>query len=160
MPQLDSFDGLGFSLEWDGKIVHGVSRISPLRRTTEVVLHRNGIGPAIEQHTPGVTTYDPITIERVRTSDPAFEEWANELIGIDNGIPVPGSVAGFRKDIILSLYNEAGQKIMAFFIYRCWPSAYEPLSALDADDSAVIMERLTLQNDGWSRDPTVLPPAA
>ena len=35
----------------------------------------------------------------------------------------------FRKDITIELFNEAGQKVMAFNVFRCWPSEYAALGA-------------------------------
>jgi phage tail-like protein len=69
------------------------------------------------------------------------------------------SLNEFRKNIYVELYNEAGQLVRAYKVFRCWPSEYQPLSQLDANIAAVLVESLTLQNEGWERDTSVVPPA-
>ena len=64
----------------------------------------------------------------------------------------------FRKNIVIELYNEAGQLVRAFQVFRCWPSKYEALPNLDANGSAVAIETLTLQNEGWIRDTSITEP--
>jgi phage tail-like protein len=70
------------------------------------------------------------------------------------------SLKDFRKDIILELYNEAGQLVMAWKIYRCWPSEYVAVSDLDSNgNSSIAIESITLQNEGWERDYTIPEPS-
>jgi phage tail-like protein len=161
VPQLGSYDGLDFRVKWDGKYVSGVSRIGPILRTTEVTPFRAGSAPAVENLSPGATTFQPITIERPRTLDTTFEDWANLLVSLNNlGVPEPAQTTSFRKNITLDLYNGAGQLILSFNVYQCWPSSYEPVCNLETDSPAVVLERLTLQNEGWARDTSVVPPAS
>ena len=63
----------------DGQYVAGVSKVSALKRTTEVVKHREGGDPSSSRKSPGRTEYDPITLERGVTHDKAFEQWANKV---------------------------------------------------------------------------------
>ena len=63
-----------------------------------------------------------------------------------------------RKDIVLELYNEAGQLVLAYKVYRCWVSEYEVLPDLDANANAVAIEHITLENEGWERDQSVKEP--
>ena len=48
--------------------------------------------------------------------------------------------------------------MLAYKIYRCWPSVYEALPDLDANSGAVAIERLVLENEGWERDPSATEP--
>jgi phage tail-like protein len=64
----------------------------------------------------------------------------------------------FRKDIIIELYNEAGQKVMAYNVYRCWVSEFTALPELDASANAVAIQTLKLENEGWQRDLSVTEP--
>ena len=68
------------------------------------------------------------------------------------------SLNEFRKDIIIELYNEAGQLVRAYNVYRCWPSEYRALPDLAANGQAVAIERLKLENEGWERDTSVVEP--
>jgi phage tail-like protein len=68
------------------------------------------------------------------------------------------SLKDFRKDITIELYNEAGQKVIAYNVYRCWVSEYQSLPELDANGNAVAIQSITLQNEGWERDVSVAEP--
>jgi phage tail-like protein len=64
-----------------------------------------------------------------------------------------------RKDIYLEFYNEAGQLVMAYKIYRCWVSEYQAIPDLDANANAIAIEHIKLENEGWERDTSVTEPA-
>jgi len=61
------------------------------------------------------------------------------------------ALADFRKDVVVELYNEAGQLVKRYKVYRCWPSRYVALPDLDANSSGVALETLVLENEGWER---------
>ncbi|HVS81038.1 MAG TPA: phage tail protein [Pyrinomonadaceae bacterium] len=69
------------------------------------------------------------------------------------------SLKSFRKDILLEVYNEAGQKAIGYKIYRCWVSEYEALPGLDANANAVAIQHIKLENEGWERDVEVPEPS-
>ncbi|MBV8529615.1 MAG: phage tail protein, partial [Candidatus Dormibacteraeota bacterium] len=108
---------------------------------------------------PGRTAFEPITLERGVTHDTAFEAWAAKVWALGAGLGAEVSLKDFRKDISIELLNEAGQLVMAWKVFRCWPSEYVALADLDADDDAVAIESLTLENEGWERDTSVTEPA-
>ena len=147
--------GFKFRVRWNGREVAGVSRVSALRRQTEVVSHREGGEPNTSRRSPGRTQFEPITLERGRTHDPAFEQWANKVWNLGAGAGAEASLAEFRKDITIELLNEAGQVVMAFHVFRCWPSEYVALGELQANCGAVAFESLTLEQEGWERDYSV-----
>jgi phage tail-like protein len=159
--RFDPYKNFKFRVKWDGRYVAGVSRVSALKRTTEVIEHRAGGDRSTSRKSPGRTMFEAITLERGVTHDPEFEAWANRV-----WIPTPGSGGGaemslrdFRKDIVLELYNEAGQLVLAYKIYRCWVSEYQALPDLDANGNAVAIETIRLENEGWERDTGVTEPA-
>lgn len=158
--RFDPYKHFKFRVKWDGRYVAGVSKVSALKRNTEVVTHRAGGDPSSPRSSPGQTSYDPVVLERGRTHDTEFEEWANKVWNFGSGMGAEVSLKDFRKDIILELYNEAGQLVMAWRIFRCWPSDYIALSELDSSGNASIaLESLTLQNEGWERDYAVTEPS-
>ena len=157
--RVDPYKNFKFRVIWDGKVVAGVSKISALRRSTEVVEHREGGDPSASHKSPGRTTYDAITLERGVTHDMEFEQWANKVWNLGGGAGAEVSLKDFRKELTLELYNEAGQVVVAYRIHRCWPSAFEALPELDASGNAVAFQSLVLQNEGWERDPAVGEPA-
>jgi phage tail-like protein len=138
--------------------VAGISKVSPLVRHTEVVTHREGGDPSTSRKSPGRTEYHAITLERGVTHDPAFEQWANKVWNYGAGLGAEVSLKDFRKDIVLELYNEAGQKVIAYNIFRCWVSEYVALPELDANGPAVAIQHMKLENEGWERDPAVVEP--
>jgi phage tail-like protein len=143
----------------DGDYVAGVSKVSSLKRTTEVVKHREGGDPSTSRKSPGQTEYDGITLERGVTHDIQFEQWANKVWNYGSGLGAEASLKDFRKDIIIELYNEAGQLAKAWKVYRCWVSEFQALPDLDANANAVAIETLKLENEGWERDYDVAEPA-
>ena len=156
--RVDPYKNFKFRIRWDGEVVAGVSKISALRRVTEVVEHREGSDPSTSHKSPGRTTYEPITLERGVTHDEAFEAWANQVWPWGGGAGAEASLKTFRKDVTLELHNEAGQVVLAYRIFRCWPSVFEALPDLDADGAAVAFQTLVLQNEGWVRDTAVKEP--
>lgn len=150
--RLDPYKQYKFRVKWDGKYIPGIHRVSGLVRKTEVVMHRVGGDPNIFRRSPGLTTYEPLVMERRRTHDTSFEEWANKVYNYGAGLGSEVSLKDFRKDIIIELYNEAGQTVMAFKVYRCWPSDYSALGELDSNGNAIAIESLVLQYEGFERD--------
>ena len=107
---------------------------------------------------PGRTKYEPITLERGVTHDTEFEKWANKVWNFGSGLGAEVSLKDFRKDIILDVYNEAGQLAVSYKVYRCWVSEYQALPDLDANANAVAIQTLKLENEGWERDYEVSEP--
>src|SRR3989442_7677974 len=132
--------------------VAGVSKLTGLKRTTEVVKHRDGGDPSSSRKSPGRTEYDPITLERGVTHDKEFEQWANKIWNFGSGLGAEVSLKDFRKDIIIEVYNEAGQLAIAYKVFRCWVSEFQSLADLDANANAVNIQHLKLENEGWERD--------
>lgn len=153
----DPYKSFKFRVAWDGRHVAGVSRVSALRRVTEVIRHREGGDPSSARLAPGFTSFEPITLEAGLTHDTEFETWANKVWTLGSGIEV--SLKDFRKDLTLELLNEAGQLVIAYRIFRCWPSEFTALPDLDANGNAVAFQSLVLQNEGWERDAGVVEPA-
>jgi phage tail-like protein len=157
--RFDPYKNFKFRVRWDGRFVAGVSKVSGLSRTTEVVEHRSGGDPSTSRKSPGRSSYEAITLERGVTHDVEFERWANKVWNFGAGAGSEASLADFRKDIIVELYNEAGQKAIAYKIYRCWVSEYRPLPDLDANANAVAIQSIKLENEGWERDLDVTEPS-
>lgn len=156
--RFDPYKTFKFRVKWDGRYVAGVSRVGALRRSTEVIQHREGGDPSTQRMSPGQTNYEAITLERGVTHDPEFEKWANKVWNYGSGLGAEVSLKDFRKDIIIELMNESGQVAIAYKVYRCWVSEYEALPDLDANDNAVAIQNITLQNEGWERDYEVSEP--
>ena len=156
--RFDPYKNFKFRIKWDGRYVAGVSKVGALKRSTEVVEHREGGDPSTSRKSPGRTKYDAITLERGVTHDPEFEAWANKVWHVGTGLGAEVSLKDFRKDMILEVYNETGQLAIAYKIYRCWVSEFQALPDLDANANAVAIQTIKLENEGWERDPDVVEP--
>jgi phage tail-like protein len=156
--RFDPYKNFKFRVKWDGRHVAGITRVSALRRVTEVVEHREGGDASSARKSPGQTRYDPIVLERGVTHDREFEEWANKVWGLGSGLGAEVSLKDFRKDIVIELYNEAGQLVIAYKVYRCWVSEFQALPDLTANISGVAVQTIKLENEGWERDEAVVEP--
>jgi phage tail-like protein len=154
----DPYKNFKFRVKWDGQYIAGISKMSPLQRITEVVEHREGGDPSTSRKSPGRTQFDAITLERGVTHDTAFEDWVNKMWKLGAGPGSESALANFRKDIIIDFFNEAGQKVLSYIVYRCWVSEYQALPNLDANADAVAIEAIKLENEGWERDLSVVEP--
>src|ERR1700677_4199779 len=108
----DPYKNFKFRVKFDSsnQYVAGISKVTGLKRTTEVVKHREGGDPSTSRKSPGRNEFDAITLERGVTFDPAFELWAGKVWHLGAALGMEVSLADFRKNITIELYNEAGQK--------------------------------------------------
>lgn len=146
----DPYKSYKFRIKWDNKTVLGVSKVSALKRTTEVVTYRSGGDNSTDHKSPGRTTYDAITCERGITQDLEFEAWANKVHPYAGDTAM--DLANFRKDLTLEMMNEKGQVVQRFFLYDCWVSEFTALPDLDAGANAVAIESIKIELEGWTRD--------
>lgn len=161
----DPYKTYKFRVKWDGKYVAGISKVGALHRQTQVVRHRSGGDPSVIRVSPGQTEYGPIILEQGVTHDVSFEQWANKVWDYENSTKGPDnsnqivSLKDFRKDIIIEMYNEAGQKVIAYNVHRCWVSEFTAMPQLDALASETAIQAITLEHEGWYRDTNVKAPA-
>jgi phage tail-like protein len=156
--RFDPYKNFKFRVKWDGKYVAGLSKMSALKRTTEVVKHREGGDPSTSRKSPGRSEFEAITLERGVTHDLEFEKWAQKVWNFGAGLSSEVSLKDFRKDIILEVYNEAGQLAISYKVFRCWVSEYQALPEFDANANAVAIQTIKLENEGWERDEGITEP--
>jgi phage tail-like protein len=143
----DPYPNFRFRVSWDGRVIPGISEVSPLRRETEVVQFREGGDPSGTRKLPGLSLYDAVVLERPLSADTAFEDWAKLVGGFPSGAPADK----FRKDVQIELLDETGQPVRVYAVVRCWPSEYQAFSDLDAAASLTALERIRLENEGFER---------
>jgi len=152
--RIDPYKSFKFRVKWDGQIVAGVSKVSALKRTTEIVSHREGGDISTQRHSPAASKFEPITLERGITFDPEFEKWANLVYSTEGDGAV--SLANFRKDIYIEFLNLQGTVVRGYRVFRCWVSEFTSLPELDANGNAIAFESMVLQNEGFERDEAVV----
>ena len=157
--RFDPYKNFKFRVKWDGRYVAGISKVGALKRSTDPVEHREGGDPSTTRKSPGRTKFEAITLERGVTHDVEFEKWANKVWNYGSGLGAEVSLKDFRKDLIIEVYNEAGQLAIAYKVFRCWVSEYQALPDLDANANAIAIQTLKLENEGWERDYDVVEPA-
>lgn len=150
--RFDPYKNFKFRVKWDGRYIAGVSKVGALKRSTEMVEHREGGDPSTTRKSPGRTKFEAITLERGLTHDPEFERWANKIWNFGAGLGAETSLKDFRKDLLIELYNEAGQLAKSWKVYRCWVSEFQTMPELDANANAIAIENIKLEHEGWERD--------
>jgi len=154
--RFDPYKSFKFRVKWDGRVVAGVSKVSALKRTTEVIKHREGNSPGTQNKMPGASAFESITLERGVTHDLEFERWASLIYDVRGAGAV--SLKFFRKDVEIQLLNEAGQLAKSYQVRKCWVSEYQALPELDGNANAVAIEMMKLETEGWERDEEIREP--
>jgi phage tail-like protein len=154
--RLDPYKNFKFRVRFaqGNEVIAGLSKCSALKRTTEVVKHRDGGDFSSSRKSPGRTEYEAITLERGVTHDTQFLKWAQAAYNFNvvGSSEAQTALGGFRRDLIIELYNEAGQKVLAYKVYRAWVSEFQALPDLDANANAVAIEHVKVENEGWELD--------
>ncbi len=148
--RVDPYKNFKFRILWDDKPVMGVSKVGALKRSTEVVKHRDGGDNSTDHKSPGRTTYDAISVERGITHDPEFEAWANKVHPYSGDTAM--DLAAYKKNLTLEMMNEKGHVVYRYFLYDCWVSEYTAIPELNANANAVAIESLKIELEGWDRD--------
>ncbi|MBS1912274.1 MAG: phage tail protein [Bacteroidetes bacterium] len=148
--RIDPYKNFKFRVSWDGKTVLGVSKVGALKRTTEVVKHRDGGDNSHDSKSPGRTSYDAITMERGITHDAEFEAWANKIHSWAGDSAM--DLANFKKELTLEIMNEKNQVAFRYFLHDCWVSEFTSVPELNANANAVAIESIKIEINGWERD--------
>jgi len=157
--RFDPYKNFKFRVKWDGRFVAGISKVSALKRSTDLVEHREGGDPSSTRKSPGRTKFEAITLDRGVTHDTEFEKWANKVWNFGSGLGAEVSLKDFRKDLIIEVYNESGQLVLAYKVFRAWVSEFQALPDLDANANAIAIQHIKLENEGWERDYDVAEPS-
>jgi phage tail-like protein len=152
--RVDPYANFRFKVLFGTDVVAGASKISGLKATTDPLSYRDGGNNSTPYLQPGLTKFEPITIERGITHDTQFEEWALKVFHPQS--PLLVSLATFRRDLTIELYNLQGVKVRAWNAFRCWVSEFHAVPELDANAAAVAFESIVLQNEGFLRDTAVV----
>jgi phage tail-like protein len=163
--RFDPYKNFKFRVKWSAAgYVAGVSKVSALKRTTALIEYREGGDPSSSHKTAGTTKYEAIVMERGVTHDPEFEAWANRVWNFGNAQAAPEqrekevSLKDFRRNLTIDVFNEAGQKVLSYKVYRAWVSEFTAQADLDANANAVLIQSIKIEHEGWERDIDVKEP--
>jgi phage tail-like protein len=160
--RLDPYKNFKFRVLWPDKRdgtpvpVLGVSKVSALKRTTEVVNHRSGGENSTDHKSPGRTKYEGVTMERGITHDLEFENWANMVHPYAGDASM--DLVNYKKELTLEVMNEKGHVALRYFLHDCWVSEFTAVPDLDANANAVAIESIKIELEGWERDPSTAEP--
>jgi phage tail-like protein len=152
----DPYRNFKFRIKIDNVYVAGLAKCSALKKTTEMVEWREAGDPSTTHKLPGKSKYDAITLTAGVSHDTTLEDWANLTNNFQGDAAM--SLKNFRKNITIDVFNEADQKVLSYFVYRCWVSEFQTLPDLDASANAVMIQTIKLENEGWERDKSVVEP--
>ena len=154
--RFDPYKNFKFRIKWDGRYVAGVSKVGALRRSTDLVEHREGGDPSTNRKSPGRTKYEAITLERGVTHDTEFERWANMVH------PYAGDAAmdlvNYKQELTLEVMDEKGLVALRYFLHRCWVSEFVAVPDLDSMANVTAIESVKLELEGWERDVATVEP--
>jgi phage tail-like protein len=137
-------------VKWEERYVAGVSKVARLHRASGVMNHREGFAESAPRRPPDRTEYEAVTLEHGVTYDSDFAKWAGKVW--TSGVDSQGPPEDLRKDILIDVYDEAGQLALSCKVFHCWVSDFQGLPDLDANASGVAIQRLTLEEEGWECD--------
>lgn len=145
----DQYNPFLFRIKWQGNYIAGFSKISGLNQSTEPVTYREGGDHSTAGITPGQSPWPAISLERGISHDPEFIHWLNLVWDYPVSNAPKETLNDFRKDLVIEIINEAGQLIMSYNLFRCWPSAVQLLP--DEGTGVVAIESVQLELEGWER---------
>lgn len=127
-----------FAVNWGGTNI-GFTEVSGLSIELDVVSYRNGASPDSSAGLmPGHRKFAPVVLKRgVKKDDADFFQWINtaNLNTIE------------RRDVAITLLNERHEPMVAWRLKNAFPFKLE-YSPLNANQSAVLMESLSLAHEG------------
>lgn len=144
----------------------GFKSIQMPKRATNVVTYREGDDPDIFSQSAGLSTFEPILLERgvipYSQNGSAFYEWASSTHkpgNVPKGPGLKGNVSTrpsdessneYRKDIKITILDRSGKPAKVYEVYNAFVSNFVPGSDLDAgEDGEKLMESLTLTYDDF-----------
>lgn len=147
------FRNFKFKVYFEGKNdpVALISKMSALKRTTEVVEWREGGESNTVRKLAGKTKYEPITLEQGLSVDKDFEDWA-DLVNKWGGTNEAEKMNKFRKELRVEILDLDGEVVLKYKMHKCWVSEYTAVPDLDANANAVAIETLKIENEGWEKD--------
>jgi len=155
--RIDPYANFKFRLGWDNQYVAGLSKMSAIKRSTEVIEWREAGGPSIIRKIPGRTKFEPVTLESGLTHDQQLIALA-DLVNTPQG-DAAMSLKNYRKEVTVEVLNLQATVVIRFILHRAWVAEFQAVPEMDANANAVAIQTLKLEYEGFSVDPGVKEPA-
>ena len=155
--RLDPYKNFKFRVKWENQYVAGLSKMSAIKRSTEVIEWREAQEKSVVRKLPGRTKFEPVTFEAGLTHDQQFIIWA-DLVNSPQG-DAAMSLKNYRKEVTVEVLNLQATPVMAFLLHRAWVAEFQALPEMDANANAVAIQTLKIEYEGFSVDAAITEPA-
>ena len=128
--------------------VAGFTRVTGLRRGTDVIEHRAGDDEDKMSKLGGIVKYDQIVlakgvVDSSQNEGKAFLDW------LADWYPNKKEESASVRDVNINVKNKKGDVVRTYAFAEVWPSDME-ISDVDSRASDVMMESIVLQHEGFS----------
>lgn len=155
--RIDPYKNFKFRVLWDNNAVAALSKMSAIKRSTEVVEWRAAGDSSIVRKMPGRSKFEPVTLEQGLSHDRQFMDWAN-LVNNPQG-DAAASLLNYRKEVRIEVLNLQGVAAMAFTLSRAWVSEFQALPEMDANANAVAIQTVKFEYENFFLDEATVEPA-
>jgi phage tail-like protein len=153
----DPYKNFKFRVKWENLPVAGLSKMSAIKRSTEVIEWREAGGASVVRKLPGRTKFEPVTFEVGLTHDKQLIAWADQINSPQGDAAM--SLKNYRKEVTVEVLNLQATPVMAFTLHRAWVSEFQATPEMDANANAVAIQTLKIEYEGFSADPAITEPA-
>jgi phage tail-like protein len=127
-----------FSVEIDGVVVAGISKVAGLQVSTDVIEFREGSDPSLPQAIPGNHHPGRVRLSKDWSSTHEFFNWRKTVLD--------GKVE--RKSISIVFQNDSRDAASRINLYRCWPVKWEGPDLDAKSGTAVAIETIEIVWEG------------
>lgn len=142
MPENYPLPVFNFKVEWGGGIAN-FSEVSGLTMETQPIEYRHGMMKETSPlKLPGMQKFSNITLKRgIAAGDNDFAAWLTEML------QVRGGGVDKRRDLIISLLDEAGEPVTVWNAKKAWPVKVEG-PGLKSTGNEIAIESIEVAHEG------------
>jgi phage tail-like protein len=140
--RIDPYRNFRFRVELDGITQAGFNEVSFADTSTEVVEYREGTDPTHPRKLSGQSKYGNVTLKWGITDSMELFEWYKTVVE-------KGALEN-RKNMAITLVDEAGNDKSRWDLENCWPTKYDPTD-LNAKGNDVGIETLEIVSESYLR---------
>jgi phage tail-like protein len=146
MPR-DPYRNFKFVVEITGFEQAGFAKVTGLQHSIEVIDYREGGENEVMRKLPGQSTFEPVVLERGCSDSQMFNEWISLIFSSDRIDGNQPDETSWRRTVTIYLRDKSGNRVKKWTVLNAWPSQHM-VNNLDASGNEVLIETLTLQNEG------------
>lgn len=138
----------------------GFREVTIPQATITEIIHRENIDGTRPIKVAGLASYEPVTLRRGVTKNMQLYKWyrlvnddastinrfTEALSGLGNP---PFQEPRYRKEVLISSINRAGDFVKHWLLINAWPSGYKGGDDLDATSDSILVEEMTLTYESF-----------